>query len=128
MAKIKIEIDEKRKFTLDFDDLKIDEANLDQLLCDQPGSYGRYARIAGMAKAKVERIEYQLEELEANLDSAIRDAKKKKEPEEKMTEGRIKQMIISNTTRLAMVNQLMDAKEQYEIAAAARDASAQKKD
>jgi hypothetical protein len=117
MAKVKILIDEARKFTIDFESFMIDEADLDNLLCRQPEDHGRYCRIAALAKAKVERLEYSLEELEANLDTAIRDAKSKskgKEGEEKMTEGRIKQLIISNPTRLAKINELLEAKEQHE--------------
>jgi len=130
MAKAKIVIGDKT-YTINFEEFLIDEANLDDLLCRQPEDHGRYCRIAALAKAKVERLEYGLEELEANLDTAIRDAKNKakgKEGEEKLTEGRIKQLIISNPTRLAKINELLEAKEQHEIAMAAREASAQKKD
>jgi hypothetical protein len=130
MAKAKIVIGEKT-YTINFEDFLIDEANLDVLLCRQPEDHGRYGRIVALAKSKVERLEYALEELEANLDSAIRDAKQKakgKEGEEKLTEGRIKQLIISNPTRLAKINELLEAKEQHEIAYAALQASAQKKD
>lgn len=136
MAKIKIEIDDKRKYVLDLsEDLAIDEENLDQLLCDQPSKFVKYARIAGMAKSKVERLDYKLEELEANLGLKIREENPKKKagakPEEggpKITEGTINAMIKTDATRIALVNELMDAKEQYEIVNAAKEASSQMKD
>jgi hypothetical protein len=136
MSKMKFQviIDDKRKYTLKLgEDLAINEEDLDQLLCDQPSRYVRYATIAGMARSKVERLEYKLEELEANLDLAIREKKEKQkvtkeEGGEKLTEGKIKSIIITNSTRLALVNELMEAKEQYEISNAAKDASGQKKD
>jgi hypothetical protein len=130
MAKAKVVIGDKT-YTINFEDFLIDEADLDGLLCRQPEDHGRYGRIMALAKSKVERLEYALEELEANLDTAIRDkrnAMKGKEGEEKLTEGRIKQLIISNPTRLAKINEILEAKEQFEISYAALQASAQKKD
>lgn len=126
MTKYRVEIDEKKKFTIDFDDLPIDETQLDKLLCDQPGTHGRYGRITALAKAKVERVDSALEELEAQLYLKIR--KKKDSGEEKLTEPMIKAMIVTDSTRLALVNKLMEAKEQFEVALAAKEASAHKKD
>lgn len=124
----KIEIDKDRTYKLNLgEDLKIDEAQIDEHLTKHPDLAGWYATIAAQAKAKVERIEFELDEFEYRLDLDIRE-EASKDSDIKLTEPRIKALVKTDSKRLAIVNRLLEAKEQMEIAVAARDAFNHRKD
>lgn len=123
--KLKVEIDEDRVYVLDLrEDLKINEADLDDHLSKQPELFAKYGWIQAQARAKLERAEGALEEHEYKLDLELR----KKKDEEKLTENQIKAMVKTDEHRLKLAKKVMRAREQAEIVGAAKEAFAQRKD
>ena len=107
------------------DRLAIREESINDNLANQPAWFARYGVLAAMAKAHREQLEYKLEEFEYNLDLKIREGADK---DDKLTEGKIKALVRTDSKRMALVNEIVEAKEQEEIVAASRDAFSHQKD
>jgi len=120
---VKIDKDRIYKFDLE-EELKIERDDLDSQLGEQPSKFAWFASMCAMAHAKAEKAEYRLKQYEAEIDLKIRESK----GDAKLTEAAIKAKVMNDSERLALVNRLIAAKEQYEIVQAARDAFDQRKD
>lgn len=121
-----VKISKEREYKFDLEaELEINEENLDEELSSQPQKFAWFATMAAMARAKVERLEYDLEEFELQLDLKIR---READKDEKLTEALIKAKVRTDAGRNEKVERLCRAKEQAEIAQAAKDAFSQRKD
>lgn len=125
--KFTIKIDDKREYKLDLAEmLKIDEANLDQQLADQPSQYVWCGTLSALSRGKRRRMEMDLEIKEAKFAQELREHAASSG--EKFTEKSIADQLVMNKGLIADRRALIEAEEQESICDAAKEAFRHRKD
>lgn len=111
---IEVELDGKmQQFQLSDEDFSIDPSALDEALCNCGRLILQYGELEAQLRLEVARRDTDLEALQAALDLEIR--KTAVEKQEKLTEGKIKSLIVVRSDYQEAANKLANSQRNYNL-------------
>ena len=118
------------------DDVHIDQGNLDQEFLSQPEKYAWWAFLTEHAKAQVNEVKNEMDQLYARLDHKVRakaqmaavDAKTNKSSPIKYTEKMVENEVITSKEYQEVMTRYNHAKKQAGLTAAGMNAMLQRRD
>jgi len=106
------------------EDLRINEATINDMLAAQPSLFVFWAKMCALQRAILEKKKMELDRYEAQLDSYIRAEKERRG--EKVTEKIVENAIKRDSRRDDLANQLLAEKLKYDQLVAIKEAFSQR--